>query len=281
MKTAFFVICAGLTVAASAVAGSNDINERVEHWLSYSAEFNPSALSVDERNQVVGELRVAASSTSEVGHQKIAKILLARLGDEATISEAMQDLRGREADWNKFEDAYRVLSQSRQPSVIPMLISDLQDTSKLFGRGGERPIGPPHDVAAWLIASIIETSPQFPQTVRTSLQFIRGAGMERFRAALLQWCLQNKEVIERGDYVAVKPLQPMPAGESSATSPSPAVSQAKPSVSPPAKQAALSAAAATSQPAVESRLDWKLVVAAACVLLGLAGLVLLRKRTRG
>jgi len=158
---------------------------------------------------VIAELKRIEKTTNSAETRHDARRELIRLGDEEIINTLINDLRGREKNWDACEDAYEVLRKSRRPSIIPMVITDLADLSEVYGRRGERPIGPPHDMATFLILEIIKTSPELGDRVVAPLRIRGFDGMPQMRSSLLVWWQQNKEHFDKQDYAAVTPLQPL------------------------------------------------------------------------
>ena len=205
--TVFLVFVFPFTQGAFGI--SNDIPNRVNSWLSHPNEMDSSTMSVIEQQQVISELRSAAEKTSWTGERSTAKKLLVRIGDEQTIADAIEGLHGKGQNWDNFHEAYQALSWSRQPAVIPLMIPDLQDPSEVMQRGGELAVGPPHNVAAFIIMEIIKTSPQLGERIVAPLREKGFTGMPQMRASLLNWWGQNKDAFARKDYAAVQPLEPV------------------------------------------------------------------------
>lgn len=214
-KRVFLVVlllcaCFGLLAPAEETAPNQDAQAKAAAMIEDWKAITPKLLQAPENVPVINQLKTIAQERPA----STAVVLLLRYGDEQTVQRLLTQLRAKTP--RDRGSAVQDLSLAAKPQLIRLLDRDLlrEESSELVFLGDTLML-PVSMAAASIIKATIIEGPVFSPDVKEwakGLPKVSGGLRDGIRA----WWKINKAAIERGDYQAVVPVEPV-RGASAAT----------------------------------------------------------------
>ncbi len=189
------------SVFVSAVRAANDLSEQASRFAFY---LNPEArsravegMSLDEKQKLIAEMRVAAQNESSSNHMITAA--MATLGDEPSLQRLVREFLEDDA-----QSPY-LLGPMRNPRIIEMVAPEFFREEPMRMEIGDIIVVPRSYRAAELAAELLADSPAFNGEVINWGRTVRALTFTERRDLIRPWWKENENFFREKAYKAVQP----------------------------------------------------------------------------